>query len=222
MQHSVAPWPSLIRSVRKVRPPFHCLLSLKTTSENHFCYQQVRCRIDSLRAITVLSEPPWWAIVSSWISSLGQRHASQTKADFAQENRCPSDCWIVLPFCSQLCIFFSFVTIPLEKWLHAKQPCTCPCNCYLSVFWTMQVFFRLQLWIFYFPWKMPYLCVSKTRKKIHRCVHAFYNTCYSICQIELRPSLARMGARKSLVNHIIFKMDRGGYRANSTQFGLVR
>ena len=109
----------------KVRPPFHCLQSLKTASENHFCCQQARCRIDSLQAITVLGEPPWWAVVSSWRSSLGQRHASQTKADFGQENRCPSDCWIVLPFCSQLCIFFSFVTIPLEKWLHAKQPCTC-------------------------------------------------------------------------------------------------
>ena len=57
MQHSVAPWLSLIRSVRKVRPPFHCSLSLKTSSKNHFCCQQARCRIDSLQAITVLGEP---------------------------------------------------------------------------------------------------------------------------------------------------------------------
>jgi len=149
----------------KVRPPFHCLQSLKTASENHFCCQQARCRIDSLQAITVLGEPPWWAVVSSWRSSLGQRHASQTKADFGQENRCPSDCWIVLPFCSQLCIFFSFVTIPLEKWLHAKQPCTCPCNCYLSVFWTMQVCSSDYSYEYFISYERCLICVFQKQEK---------------------------------------------------------
>lgn len=122
MQHPVASWPSLIRSVRKVQPPFHCLLSLKSMSENHFCCQQARCCIDS--AIAILGKPPWWVVVSSWTSSLGQHHASQTKADFGPENRCPNDCSIVLLIyrCHSVAsyvFFFSFVTIPLEIWLQA-------------------------------------------------------------------------------------------------------
>ena len=61
-----------------------------------------------------------------------------------------------------------------------------------------RLFFRLQLWVM----KDTLSVCLKNKKKIK----SVYNTRYLVCQVELRPSLARMGARKSLV---VDEMEQG-------------
>ena len=119
MQHSLASWPPLIQSVRKVRPPSTAYCRWKPP-KNPFCCHQARCCIDSLQAIG-----PWWtSVVSCSLEDLVLDSAMllKQKQTSAKRTDAPADCWIVLLIYALLLLpsyvfFFSFVTAPLEKWL---------------------------------------------------------------------------------------------------------
>jgi hypothetical protein len=77
----------------------------------------------------------------------------------------------------------------------ADQPTmyVCPCNCYRVLnFATCSSYNSYEYFISHDKFLIS---VFQTQKKIYCCVHAFDNTCYSICKIKPLPSLARRRAQ---------------------------
>jgi hypothetical protein len=113
--------------------------------------------------LSLLEDP---VLDSAMLPRQKQTSAKRTDASASQRLLFNSVAHLLLPFCSQLCIFLLFCYYsPGEMAAGQATMYVCPCNCYLSVFWTMQVCSSDYSYEYFISHERCLICVFQKQEK---------------------------------------------------------